>query len=107
MENRKALISNVLALVLFVVLLNIDSLIIKEETGLIVFRGTYISIYIVLFVYSIIRSTKTGYIPGIFNPIIKRKNEFPESQRTIIGISITIGLIILAAFAFFILIYVY
>lgn len=106
-NNNKALITNVVALVIFILLLNTDSLIIKDGTTLIVFRASYIAVYLVLFVYSIIESQKAGYITNIFNPIIKRKSELPDNHKTLIVISIVIIMILIFALAFFILIYVY
>ena len=89
-KEKKDLIKKGLSLVLLIVLLSTDSLIIKEQSYLIAFRGTYLLIYIILIIYSIFKNKKEGLIVRTFKPVIDHIKEFPRNLQIFIVVSIII-----------------
>ncbi len=101
-KEKKDLIKKGLSLVLLIVLLSTDSLIIKEPSYLIAFRGAYILIYIILIIYSIFKNKKEGLIVGLFKPVIDHIKEFPRNLQIFIVVGISISIVVITALVVYI-----
>lgn len=103
MKDKRELIKKGLLLVVLIILLNTDSLIIKEERYLIVFRGTYVLIFLFLMIYPIVKNKKEGLILRPFKLMIDHIKEFPRNLQIFIVVSIVViylTIIVLASVAY-------